>query len=191
MEIKFIYLLKKYKWLICACIMAATLASILIIFNTPDFYDARAKIYSGNASVLGLIYETLNGEEIERAVFGEHTDLADTVFSKKVVYDHSINTIVIRIRSENPEISTRLANLLSEKTVQFYPNFNSYRVLAKTQGLDRALEGLPIITERAVVPNNPAGPARLPIVVTTALISFAGAILLAGIKEYLMKNSKS
>ncbi|MBI2035473.1 MAG: hypothetical protein HYT12_02180 [Candidatus Liptonbacteria bacterium] len=185
MEIALTNLLRKYRWFIGGVVTSAVLVSVVIVYNSPDFYDAHAKIYSGNASVLGLIYETLNGEEIERAVFKENADLADTVFGKKIVYDYSTNIIIIRIRSENPNISARLANLLSEKTVQFYPNFNSYRVLAKTQGLDRALEGLPIITERAAVPNNPAGPARLPIVVTTALISFAGVFLLAGIKEHL------
>lgn len=133
MEVNFLEIFKNYKSLILSAVLIAIIVSVIVIFNTPPFYQVSAKIYPKEYDNIKILYEAIKTKEILNGVIDdaglvksfevENRDQArkKLVSILKVILDSRNNIIEIRIKWKNPEQAAMIVNFFIKQLQENYP----------------------------------------------------------------------
>lgn len=191
MEIDFIILFKKYKRFILSVVLIAAGIAVIAAFTVSQLYKVEVKIYSNGFNNPRIIYESVKTQEILDAVinnvglisvFGarDWDSARERLLSiLETVFDSRNNVIYLKIRWENAEQATAIADAFVKELQSMAEisiaksNISIMQVLSKTQ---------PTKEKMSIY--------RINIIIFTILISLIIALFLAFIAEVFVIGDK-
>jgi hypothetical protein len=181
----------------------ALIVSVVVACSLPSLYRARTVVQLPDNDSARFLYAAISGSDVQNAVIDaiglirvlgvRDGDAARKELRRMTesIFDSKLLTVSVEVVGRDATLAAGIANAYRDALTGAYTEFENSR--AEMESARRLRDGAAaqdtpvrfpglVVIESASVPQHPSGPDRLLIILTTVVVSFGFALLVAAIR---------